>query len=97
MTGYPIGTVVESPFGHPQGRYVISKPASGGQSDSKVDDNGTLHVDLSGSLDKGTPNEWHVKKILEQALKAEGNDVHQVVDPKDDRLKNLDAHGKARR
>lgn len=85
LTGDPIGTVVESPFGHPQGRYVISKPASGGQSDSKVDDNGTLHVDLSGSLDKGRINERHVKKILEQVLKAEGNDVHQDVDAIDDR------------
>jgi hypothetical protein len=93
LTGPSIGTVVESPFGHPQGRYVISKPASGDQSDSKVDNNGTLHVDLLGSLDKGTPNEWHVKKILEQALKAEGNDIHQVIDPKDDRLNNLDVRG----
>lgn len=94
LSGGTIGTVVESPFGHPQGRYVISKPASGGQSDSKVDDNGNLHVYLSGYLDKGKPNEWHVKKTLEQALKAEGNDVHQVVDSKDDRLENLDARGK---
>lgn len=84
-TFYPIGTVLESPFGHPDGRSVISNPASGGQSVSKVDDNGTFQAKLSGSLNLGTSNEPHVIKILIQVLKAEDKDVSLIPGARDDR------------
>lgn len=43
----PIGTVLEGSPDNPDGRRVDSRPASGGQSVSQTDAQGTFHTNLS--------------------------------------------------
>jgi hypothetical protein len=96
ITASPIGFVVESPQDHPDGRTVTYKPASGGQSVSKMDATGCFHADLLGSLERGRPGEPHVMKILVQVLRANGHEGSQVDGAQDargqDALLSIDGH-----
>ena len=85
VTFFPIGTVLESPHDHPDGRKIDSRPASGGRSVSKISGKCAYKVDLSGSLEPGRPNEKQVMKVLKQLLEAEGKDVSPRNDAQDDR------------
>lgn len=63
----------------------MSRPASGGQSSSTVDANGDFNLQLDAPLDNGRPGEWHVLKILLQALTARGDAVSLVEGSEDAR------------
>jgi hypothetical protein len=85
IAGSPVGFVAEGPPDHPAGRQVDYRSASGGQSVSQTDATGAFQADLSGSLERGRPGEWHVMKVLAQVLRANGYDVRSVVGLRDDR------------
>jgi len=82
-TGHPVGFVVEGDPDNPDGRRVVSSPASGGQSSSTVDSNGDFSLHLDAPLDVGTPGEPHVLKILIRALGTRGDTVSLPVGSKD--------------
>jgi hypothetical protein len=85
FTGSPIGTVVESPPDHRGGRRVEYSPASGGRAVSDTDSAGSFRADLSGPLERGKSNEWHVMKVLQAALKEQGHEVSRKRGAQDDR------------
>jgi hypothetical protein len=85
LTGQPIGTVVESPPDHPDGRRVEYRPASGGRAVSEMDSGGSFTVDLSGPLERGTPNEGHVMNVLVAALNGQRHQVNRKGGARDDR------------
>jgi len=85
VTGSPIGTVVESPPDHPDGRRVEYSPASGGRAVSDTDSAGSFRADLSGPLERGKSNEWHVMKVLQAASKEQGHEVSRKCGAQDDR------------
>ncbi len=85
VTGYPVGTVVESPPDSPEGRRVDYRPASGGTSLSETDSEGSFRAALSGALERGTPAQKRVMEILIQLLRASGNEVRSLPGARDDR------------
>jgi hypothetical protein len=80
------GVIIESASG-PDGRTVDARPPSGGRSLSSVDSSGTLTADLSGRLERGTDGQWHVLKVLVEALRGRGDTVERLPakDARDDR------------
>lgn len=84
VTGHPSGLVSEGSPESPDGRSVDSRPLSGGRSYSSTDQEGGFTAELSGSLDRGRPNEAHALKVLIQALRARGEDVTLSTGGRDD-------------
>ncbi len=84
ITGNPIGTVVESPPDHPDGRRVEYRPASGGRAVSDTDSAGSFTADLSAPLERGQSNEVHVMKVLVAALKEQGHEVSRKRGARDE-------------
>jgi hypothetical protein len=80
----PIGTVVESPVDHPEGRHVDYRPATGGQSVSEMSAGGDFTADLSGPLVFGRPGESRAVEVLVHALREEGRRVERLSGERDD-------------
>jgi hypothetical protein len=84
----PVGTVVESPVDHPDGRQVDYRPATGGRSVSKTSAVDGFTAELSGALVVGRDGEPRAIEVLVHALGLEGRIV--AVKPRDPQQ---DAHG----
>lgn len=85
VTGYPVGTVVESSPDSPKGRRVDYRSASGGASLSETDSQGSFRAALSGALERGTPAQERVMRTLIHLLRASGNEVRMLAGARDDR------------
>lgn len=87
-TVQPVGAVVESPVDHADGRQVDYRPATGGQSVSKMSVVEGFTATLSGPLVFGRDGEPRAIEVLAHALRLEGRTVDvKSRDPK------RDAHG----
>jgi hypothetical protein len=60
------------------------KPASGGESESSVEEDGSFNARLVGRLDRGRSNEGRALKVLVQAMKAAGTEVERVGGARDE-------------
>jgi hypothetical protein len=85
ITPQPIGVVIESPASASPGRQVTAKPASGGESESSVEEDGFFAARLVGPLDRGRSGEGRALKVLVQAMRAAGVEVERVGGARDER------------
>lgn len=85
ITGSPVGWVKEGSPGDPQGRVVISAPASGGRSECSIAPDGSFAAELSGPLEVGRKNQRKALGVLLDAFRARGSSVTVIDDGQDDR------------
>ncbi len=83
VTVYPVGFVVEGDPAGPAGRRLDSRPASGGEVISRVNADGSWHLQRAGRLDLGRDDEVRAIKVLLQALREAGRAAELVEGAED--------------